>query len=288
MRALKIQKSLTRRDEKSIGRYLNAISKYEVLSPDEELQLFRAYEAGEEAALEKIIRHNLRFVVSVAKQYQHLGLGLADLINEGNIGLIKAAHRFDATKGFKFISYAVWWIRQCILVAVKEKARKIRLPGNVRQQIKQIEEAQLQIRQTEEREASLAEIADLTELKVGTIRDRLKAAQKIEALDAPLRQEDSFSRYQRMPDSNIPAPDHNLMTHTSRREAIQLLLDKLSPRHALVVKQYFGIGQPYPSSLSDIASNLNLSKERVRQVKDRALLRMRAHLMKEGEEVVFG
>lgn len=288
MRALKIQKSLTRRDEKSIGRYLNAISKYEVLSPDEELQLFRAYEAGEEAALEKIIRHNLRFVVSVAKQYQHLGLGLADLINEGNIGLIKAGHRFDATKGFKFISYAVWWIRQCILVAVKEKARKIRLPGNVRQQIKQIEEAQLQIRQTEEREASLAEIADLTELKVNTIRDRLKAAQKIEALDAPLRQEDSYSRYQLMPDSNIPAPDHNLMTHTSRREAIQLLLDKLSPRHALVVKQYFGIGQAYPSSLSDIASNLNLSKERVRQVKDRALLRMRAHLMREGEKVVFG
>lgn len=288
MRALKIQKSLTRRDEKSIGRYLNAISKYAVLSPDEELQLFRQVEVGDEAALEKVIRHNLRFVVSVAKQYQHMGLGLADLINEGNIGLIKAAHRFDSTKGFKFISYAVWWIRQCILVAIKEKARKIRLPGNVRQQIKHIEEAQLQIRQTEEREATLAEIADLTDLKVDTIRDRLKASQNIEALDAPLRQEDSFSRYQLMSDSNIPAPDHELMTHTSRREAIQLLLDKLSPRHALVVKQYFGIGQAYPSSLSDIASNLNLSKERVRQVKDRALIRMRAHLRREREELVFG
>lgn len=284
MRALQIQKSLTKRDERSISKYLATIAKFKVLSPEEELELFQAYQAGDTAAKEKIIQHNLRFVVSVAKQYQHTGLKLADLINEGNIGLIKATQRFDPSRGFKFISYAVWWIRQSILVAIKERSRKIRLPGNVQTQIQRIEAVQERIRQFEEREASLEEIVDHTELDERTVKLYLESTQKITALDAPVTNDESYSRYQVMADAKIPLPDHHLTTRNSTHTALQLLLNELTPRQSTILRQYFGIGQSFPLSLTQIADNLNISKERARQIKDRGLLKLRTKIRRRGIE----
>lgn len=287
MRALQIQKSLTKRDEKSIGRYLNNISKFSVLSPEEEVALFKAFQAGDPQAKEKIIQHNLRFVVSVAKQYQHMGLKLSDLINEGNIGLIKATHRFDPSRGFKFISYAVWWIRQSILVAIKERARKIRVPGNVQTQLQRIESVQQRVRQNEEREASLDELADETDMTKDTIKLYLESTQKVAALDAPVTNDESYSRYQVMADSKIPLPDHHLTTKSSTRKILKILLNELPPRQSTILRQYFGIGQSFPHSLTQIADNLDISKERARQIKDRGLLKLRTKIRRRGIEFSF-
>ena len=194
MRALIIGQSITNRDQRSIEKYLSEIARYDVLSPERELELFKQYKDGNQAALERLVHHNLRFVVSVAKQYQHLGVALGDLINEGNLGLLEAAKRFDHTKGFKFISYAVWWIRQSILLAINEKGRKIRVPSNVKGQNWKLYEARLAFVQREDREPTKEELASIMDMKPEAIDRCLRSALPIRSLDAPLEEEGRLKR----------------------------------------------------------------------------------------------
>jgi RNA polymerase primary sigma factor len=281
MRALKITQSITRRDEKSLEKYLTEISKYDVLSPDEELAIFQRIREGDEKALAKIVRHNLRFVVSVAKQYQNLGLWLGDLVNEGNIGLIKAAERFDETKGFKFISYAVWWIRQSILQAVSDKSRKIRIPLNLQGLGAKIRAKRTEFVQQQEREPSIEELAEATGLRPEQVQKSLESYKMCSSLDAPLSSDSEGSLGQVMEDESIPQPDFELAIRDSQQEEVQHLLNLLSPRQSTVLTMYYGIGMKQPMSLNDIAETIGLSRERVRQIKDRGVrkLRMRARNM---------
>jgi len=276
MRALKITESITRRDEKSLERYLADISRYDVLSPEEEVELFRRIREGDDVAFHKIVMHNLRFVVSVAKQYQNLGLWLGDLINEGNIGLIKAAQRFDETKGFKFISYAVWWIRQSILQAINDKSRKIRLPQNLQGTGAKVRAGLLEFLQREEREPSLAELAEETGLKPEQVKKCLQAQQSISSLDAPLSEDGDGTLATVLQDDSMQTPDHELSILESQREEVRQMLETLSPRQATVLAMYYGIGRKHPLSLSDIGEHLGVSRERVRQIRDRGLRRLRS------------
>ncbi len=275
MRALKITHSITRRDEQSLEKYLTEISRYDVLTPEEELRLFKAYKNGSEAAFLKLILHNLRFVVSVAKQYQIPGLWLGDLINEGNIGLIKAARRFDETRGFKFISYAVWWIRQAILQAINEKSRKIRLPlnftGNTTKIIKKI----VEFLQKKEREPSVRELVELTDLSEDVIRNCLLHYKKCGSLDAPMRDDSETSLVNMISDSSIAKPDFDIAVRDSQKKEIKHLLSTLSKRQATIISMYFGIDRQFPMSLTDIAHLFGVSRERIRQVKDRGLRKLR-------------
>lgn len=280
MRALKITNSITRRDEKSLEKYLNDIAKYDVLTPEEELNLFRQFRAGDETALVKILRHNLRFVVSVAKQYQHLGLWLGDLVNEGNIGLIKAARRFDETKGFKFISYAVWWIRQSILQAVNEKSRKIRLPLNRYALISKVMNKLEEIQQEKGREPSLSELAAATGLPESEVQTSLESYKLCRSLDAPLEDGDDVSLNSFLEDEKIPKPDHDLSVRESQQLEVQMLLKSLRPKEAMILEMYYGIGQKYPKTLSDISDILGLSKERTRQIRDRGIRKLRRHMQR--------
>lgn len=280
MRALKITNSITRRDEKSLEKYLNDISKYGVLTPEEELNLFRRFKSGDENALRKILGHNLRFVVSVAKQYQHLGLWLGDLINEGNIGLIKAARRFDETKGFKFISYAVWWIRQSILQAVNEKSRKIRLPLNRYAQISKVMKKLEEIQQQQGREPSLSELAVEMGLSESEIQISLESYKLCRSLDAPMEEGDDVSLNTFLEDTKIPKPDHELSVLESQKKEVATLLKSLRPKEAMILELYYGIGQKYPKTLSDISDILGLSKERTRQIRDRGIRKLRRQVQR--------
>ncbi len=275
MRALKISKSITRRDQKSLEKYLAEIAKYDILTPEQELELFQRYRKGDEHALEKILRHNLRFVVSVAKQYQDMGMWLGDLVSEGNIGMIKAAKRFDETKGFKFISYAVWWIRQSILQAINEKGRMIRLPLNVNSNTSKVMIKRIEFVQKNEREPSIAELAKLTELSNDVVQKCLRAYAKCQSLDAPLSDDSDDSMVNLIEDHNIRKPDHELAVEESRRQEVESLINSLPPRQKTIISMYFGIGHSRPSSLSDIADHFGLSRERVRQIKDRSLRKLR-------------
>lgn len=281
MRALKITQSITRRDEKSLEKYLTEISRYDVLTPEEEVQLFQRIREGDDEALVKVVRHNLRFVVSVAKQYQNLGLWLGDLVNEGNIGLIKAARRFDETRGFKFISYAVWWIRQSILQAVNDKAQKIRVPLNLKGVGAKVRASHQEILQKQEREPTLDELAEATGLTPELVKKSLDTYKMCSSLDAPLNSDSEGSLAHVLEDDSIAQPDFELSIRESQKEEVQQLLSMLTPRQATVLSMYYGIGRKQPASLGDIGEQIGLSRERVRQIMNRGVrkLRLRARKM---------
>lgn len=276
MRALVITNSITRRDEKSIEKYLTEISRYEVLTPEGELALFKEFRDGKSDALDKIVAHNLRFVVSVAKQYQHLGLALGDLINEGNLGLIKAARRFDETRGFKFISYAVWWIRQSILEAISRKSRKIRLPANQQTNTSKIMRETETFLQKHNRQPTYEEIVEATGLSLHIVKKSLENYKKCKSLDAPVDSEGDTSLMNLMSDSIVNSPDHDLSVRESQEIEVRELLGTLPPRTKTVLSMYFGIGYKHPQSLDEIGEYVGLSRERVRQIKERGLRRLRS------------
>ncbi len=273
---VKITKTITNRESISIDKYLQEIGKYELLTPEEEIELARRAKQGDEKALERLIQANLRFVVSVAKQYQNQGLPLGDLINEGNLGLIKAAKRFDETRGFKFISYAVWWIRQSILQALAEQSRIVRLPLNKVGALNKIGKKLSQLEQEFEREPSANELAEELDMSVYEVADTLKSAGKHISMDAPFAQGEDNKLLDVIPSENEPMPDHGLMRESLRKE-IEEALDTLDQREKEVVKLYFGIGYEHPLTLEEIGEKFKLTRERVRQIKEKAIRKLRYH-----------
>ncbi len=276
MRAFVITSSITPREQRSMERYLQEVGKYDILTPDEEVRLFEEYQSGCNIAFEKIINHNLRFVVSVSKKYQNLGLSLSDLINEGNLGLIKAAQRFDLSRGFKFISYAVWWIRQSILQALNHKGRKIRLPLNVTANISKLKSKMVEINQLEERDPTIEELAEATDLSTKVVQKCLKHYSKCQSIDAPVSSEESTTLVNLLEDSSLEKPDHQLSVVETQKTDIERMLNKLPEREATIIQMYFGINRPHEFSLSDIAQKIGVSRERVRQIKDKTLLKLRS------------
>ena len=275
MRALVITNSITKRDSKSVEKYLNDISKYEVLTPEEELKLFQRFRNGDEEAFSEIIRRNLRFVVSVAKQYQNFGLSLNDLINEGNIGLVKAVQRFDETRGFKFISYAVWWIRQMILQAIADKSRKIRLPANQQSTTMKIIEQRNKLLHDLERVPTTEELAEATGLDLKVVQKCLQSHQFCQSLDASMDEDDDYTLKYFLEDQKIDRPDTSLLGIESLRIEIKELLDELNPREAQVLAMFYGIDRMHPASLDEISEPIGVTRERVRQIKDRGLKKLR-------------
>lgn len=273
MRQLKITKQVTNRDTPSLDKYLQEIGRVELISPEDEVVLARKIKAGDNEALKKLVKANLRFVVSVAKQYQNQGITLPDLINEGNLGLMKAAQRFDETRGFKFISYAVWWIRQAILQALAEQSRIVRLPVNKIGSINRINRAFARLEQTYEREPSSQEIADLLEMIPEDVKEALKTNGRTVSMDAPITSEEENTMYDLIPDIDVPSPDRNLINESLAYE-IERALCTLSLREARVLKLYFGLGMKHPYTLEEIGEELNLTRERVRQIKEKAIKRI--------------
>ncbi len=273
MRQLKITKQVTNRDTPSLDKYLQEIGKVELITPDEEVVLAKKIRSGDNDALKKLVNANLRFVVSVAKQYQNQGMSLPDLINEGNLGLMKAAQRFDETRGFKFISYAVWWIRQAILQALAEQSRIVRLPVNKIGSINRINRAFSQLEQEFEREPSSQEIADILEMAPEEVKDALKTNGRTVSMDAPISSEEENSMYDVMQNPDTPSPDKNLINESLAYE-IERALCTLSPREAKVLKLYFGISMKHPFTLEEIGEELGLTRERVRQIKEKAIKRI--------------
>jgi len=271
---VRITKTITNRESISIDKYLQEIGKYELLTPEEEIELARRAKQGDEKALERLIQANLRFVVSVAKQYQNQGLPLGDLINEGNLGLIKAAKRFDETRGFKFISYAVWWIRQSILQALAEQSRIVRLPLNRVGALNKIGKKLSQLEQEFEREPSTNELAEELDMSVYEVADTLKISGKHISMDAPFVQGEDNKLLDIMPNENDPMPDHRLM-YESLKKDIEEALNTLDPREREVVKLYFGIGYDHPLTLEEIGEKFKLTRERVRQIKEKAIRKLR-------------
>lgn len=276
MRALIITHSITRRDEKSLEKYLSDISKYDVLTPDQELAIFKRIKSGDESALELIVRHNLRFVVSVAKQYQNAGLWLGDLISEGNLGLIKAAQRFDETRGFKFISYAVWWIRQSIIQAINDKGRKIRLPANQQAISRKINHSRIEFLQKKEREPTAAELAAATELSEAVVQKNISMYKRCSSLDAPLSEDSDSSMGSLMVDTNIESPDYDLQIKETQQKEVKFLLNKLTEREATVLSLYYGIERKHAMTLGDISEMVGTSRERIRQIRDKGLRKLRS------------
>lgn len=277
MRALKITTTLTNRDEKSLEKYFTDISKYDVLSPDEEYAMFDRYHSGDMEAFQAIINHNLRFVVSVAKKYQNLGLNLSDLINEGNLGLITAAERFDTSRGFKFISYAVWWIRQSIISAINEKSKVIRRPLNVTTVSSKVQRAISDLSQVYERMPSIEEISEAADLKLSDVKKSFEVDQKCRSLDAPVLEDSDSSMGSLMEDDSIESPDHKLSVIETQKKEVAQMLKLLPEREATIIKLTFGIDCPHPMSLDDIGEHLGVSRERVRQIKDKCLNKLRSH-----------
>jgi len=275
MRALKITSSITRRDEQSMEKYLGEIAKFDVLTPEEELALFQQYKNGDKNVLEKIVNHNLRFVVSVAKQYQNIGFWLGDLVNEGNIGLIKAAKRFDETKGFKFISYAVWWIRQSIIQAINEKGRSIRVPLNVSSIASKVHAKRSELLQKTQREPTVKELAKEMDLSIVKVKRAIAAYKRTQSLDAPVNEDSDVSLAYLMEDSNMPSPDFNLAVEQSQQIEVQQLFKKLPKREVSILKMYFGIEKDNAMTLSDIGDAFGITRERARQIKDRGLRKLR-------------
>lgn len=274
MRQLKIVKQVTNRESKSLDKYLQDISKIELITAQEEVELAQRIRAGDQLALEKLTNANLRFVVSVAKQYQNQGLKLSDLINEGNVGLVKAAKRFDETRGFKFISYAVWWIRQSILQALAEHSRVVRLPLNKIGSINKIKKTFSYLEQAHERPPSAEEIAKELDMTVSEVKLSIKNSGRHVSMDAPLKEGEDSNLYDVMKAGESPKPDKDLM-HQSLTTEINRALDTLSPREADVVRLYYGIGE-YPSmTLEEIGSTFDLTRERVRQIREKAIRKLR-------------
>ncbi len=276
MRQLKITKSITNRESQSLEKYLQEIGKVDLLTPEEEVDLAKRIKQGDQIALEKLTKANLRFVVSVAKQYQNQGLSLSDLINEGNLGLIKAAQRFDETRGFKFISYAVWWIRQSILQALAEQSRIVRLPLNKVGSLNKINKAFSELEQEYEREPSSDELAELLEIPTEEVETTLGVAARHVSMDAPFVEGEDNSLLDVLENAGTPGTDTDLAYSESLRREINRSLNTLTERQCDVIKLYFGIGVEHPMSLEDIGDKFGLTRERVRQIKDKAINKLRS------------
>ncbi|MDY4853767.1 MAG: RNA polymerase sigma factor RpoD/SigA [Prevotella sp.] len=273
MRQLKIIKSITNRESASLEKYLQEIGKEELLTVEEEVELAQQIRKGDRKALERLTKANLRFVVSVAKQYQNQGLTLPDLINEGNVGLIKAAEKFDETRGFKFISYAVWWIRQSILQAIAEQSRIVRLPLNQVGSVNKINKALNKFEQENERRPSVEEIAASTDIPEDKVDDALKANSRHVSVDAPFSDDDGGSMLDIMTDTNAPSVDKELLME-SLREELRKVLGTLKERERLVIKDYYGIDTE-EKTLEEIGSRYGLTRERVRQIREKAIRKLR-------------
>jgi len=274
MRQLKISKSITNRETASLDKYLQDIGKEELISAEEEVELARKIKSGDQRALDKLCRANLRFVVSVAKQYQNQGLSLPDLINEGNLGLIKAAQRFDETRGFKFISYAVWWIRQSILQALAEQSRIVRLPLNQVGSLNKIKKETSRLEQKFERTPSADEIAAALEIPEYKIDAALKISTKYISMDAPLAEDEETKFIDVFVDEDAPFTDAGLMRESLAQE-IQRSLSTLSDKERDVINLYYGIGVPHGLTLEEIGARFDLTRERVRQIKEKAIRRLK-------------
>ncbi len=274
MRQLKISKQITNRESASLDRYLQEIGKVELLGPDQEIELAVKIKQNDQAALEKLTKANLRFVVSVAKQYQNQGLSLGDLINEGNLGLIKAAKRFDETRGFKFISYAVWWIRQSILQALAEQSRIVRLPLNRVGALNKIGKAFSNLEQEFEREPNAEEIAEQLDMTQADVAETLKIAGRHLSVDAPFAQGEDNRLLDVLANEHQPAPDSTLEMESLKIE-IERALGTLSEREAEVIRLYFGLNREHSLTLEEIGERFSLTRERVRQIKEKAIRRLR-------------
>ncbi|MDD2412922.1 MAG: RNA polymerase sigma factor RpoD/SigA [Bacteroidales bacterium] len=274
MRQLKISKSITNRETASLDKYLQDIGKEEMITPDEEVELAKRIKLGDQIALEKLTKANLRFVVSVAKQYQNQGLSLPDLINEGNLGLIKAAGRFDETRGFKFISYAVWWIRQAILQAIAEQSRIVRLPLNQVGSLNKVKKQISKLEQMFERPPTVTEISEALDLPEYKVRDVMKINSKYVSMDAPISYEDDT----RFVDTFVPEDNSNTdeeLMQESLFNEIQRTLSSLSDKEKDILNLYFGIGVSHELTLDEIGAKFDLTRERVRQIKERAIRRLK-------------
>ncbi len=274
MRQLKITKQVTNRETASLDKYLQEIGKVDLITADEEVELAQRIKAGDKKALEKLVKSNLRFVVSVAKQYQNQGLSLPDLINEGNLGLIKAAKRFDETRGFKFISYAVWWIRQSILQALAEQSRIVRLPLNKIGSINKINKMYAKLEQENERPPSPEELAKALDMSINDVKISLKNAGRHISMDAPLVEGEESNLYDVLRSGESPSPDKTLMLESLRTE-IERALNTLTPREADVIKLYFGLNGNHMMTLEEIGETFDLTRERVRQIKEKAIRRLK-------------
>ena len=276
MRQLKITKQVTNRETASLDKYLQEIGRVDLITAEEEVELAKKIKAGDQSALEKLTKANLRFVVSVSKQYQNQGLSLPDLINEGNLGLIKAAQRFDETRGFKFISYAVWWIRQSILQALAEQSRIVRLPLNKIGALNKINKAFANLEQQFEREPTAGEVGLVLELSEIDVKESLKTSGRHISMDAPLSSSDDNTNtmYDVLEAVDSLSPEKGLITESLRRE-IERALTTLTTREADVIRMYFGLGGENPATLEEIGAKFDLTRERVRQIKEKAVRRLK-------------
>lgn len=273
MRQLKITKSITNRESPSLEKYLQEIGKVELISPEEEVELAQRIKKGDKVALEKLTKANLRFVVSVAKQYQHQGLSLPDLINEGNLGLIKAAEKFDETKGFKFISYAVWWIRQSILQAIAEQSRIVRIPLNKVGDLNRINKAFSKLEQEHERTPSAEELSEDIDLPKDKVLRAIQISGRHISVDAPFKEDEDNSLLDVMENKESPVADNSLIKDSLKKE-IHRTLNVLSDKERQVIESFFGIGCA-EMSLEEIGNQFGLSRERTRQIKEKAIRRLR-------------
>lgn len=274
MRQLKIIKQVTNRESESLDKYLQEIGKIDLITAEEEVELAQRIKAGDERALEKLAKANLRFVVSVAKQYQNQGLTLPDLINEGNLGLIKAAQRFDETRGFKFISYAVWWIRQAILQALAEQSRIVRLPLNKIGSINKIKKTFAFLEQANQRPPSAEEIAQELDMTINDVKESMKNSGRHVSMDAPLIEGEDSNLYDVLNSGESPNPDRSLLNESLRTE-VERALETLTPREGDVIRLYFGLGDQHPMTLEEIGETFDLTRERVRQIKEKAVRRLK-------------
>lgn len=276
MRQIKITKSITNRESPSLEKYLQEIAKVELITPEEEVRLAARIREGDQRALERLTKANLRFVVSVAKQYQNQGLSLPDLINEGNVGLIKAAQRFDETKGFKFISYAVWWVRQSILQSLAEQARIVRLPLNKVGLTARVHKAVTQLEQEFEREPTAEELAEALDMEIDEVRATLALNTRHVSTDTPLTEGEDGTLLDLLENPNAESTDRGVAYRESLRTEVRRTLQTLTERQKEVVCYFFGIGIAEPLSLDDIGLRFNLTRERVRQIKDKAIAKLQS------------
>lgn len=274
MRQLKIAKQVTNREALSLDKYLHEIGRVDLITAEEEVELAKRIKKGDKAALERMITANLRFVVSVAKQYQNQGLSLPDLINEGNLGLIKAAQRYDDTRGFKFISYGVWWIRQAILQALAEQARIVRLPLNKIGSITRINKTYVRLEQEFQREPTTDEVAFLLETSSEVVEDALKVSSHHVSMDSPIHSDENTSLYDLLLNEDSPSPDHQLMESSLRKE-IDRSLSTLDQREADVIRYFYGLCGHRQHTLDEIGKEFGLTRERVRQIKEKTIKKMR-------------
>ena len=286
---MKLTKQFTNRESKSLDRYFNEIGKVDLLTQEEEIILARRIKKNDNRAAEKLVKSNLRFVVSVAKQYQNQGLSLGDLINEGNLGLIKAAKKFDETRGFKFISYAVWWIRQSIMQAIAEQSRIVRLPLNQIGTINKVNKVFTKLEQEYERKPTVGEVANELDMNSENVMETLQYYRRSISMDAPVKthEKDKQNIKDLIPDNNQPSPDTKLMRESLSSE-VDEVLSSLNKREADVLKLYFGIGSERAATLEEIGDELNLTRERVRQIKEKAIRSLRHSINSKNLKVYLG